>query len=80
MPRGWESETQRKNKEFECIIRGYLGRKCRTITKQDLQKAAGISNSAYYRHLKCPEQVTLGELRAYIKVLGISNEDILSIL
>lgn len=80
MSRGWTAETQRKNSEFECIIRGYLGRKCRTVTKQELQKAAGVSNSAYYRHLKCPEQVTLGELRAYIKVLGISDEDILKIL
>lgn len=80
MPRGWQSETQKKNEEFECIIRSYLERNRHSVTKEDLQKAAGVSNSAYYRHLREPEFVTLGELRAYRRVLGISDEDILSIL
>lgn len=80
MPRGWESETQKKNEDFACIIRGYLGRRGKTVSADDLKKAAGVSHSAFYRHLRQPEQVTLGELRAYRRVLGISDEDILSIL
>lgn len=45
-----------------------------------LAAAAHVSRNTYYAHLRKPEQITVGELRAYIKELNIPKEDILAAL
>lgn len=46
----------------------------------DLAKKARITPNTYHRRIKNPEQITISELRTYIKVLKIPKEDILDAL
>ena len=43
-----------------------------------LAKKAGIKRTTYFSHLRNPEQITLGELRAYCNTLKIPVESLIS--
>lgn len=43
-----------------------------------LAKKAGIKRTTYFSHLRNPEQITLGELRAYCNTLKIPAESLVS--
>lgn len=45
-----------------------------------LATAARISKCTYYLHLREPERITVGELRAYIRMLNIPQKDIIAAL
>lgn len=56
---------------------------CVTRTGTDLDKLvnkARISRSTYFKHMRTPEQITVGELRMYIQTLKIPKEDIIAAL
>lgn len=56
---------------------------CVTRTGTDIDKLvnkARICRTTYFNHLRNPEQITVGELRAYIELLKIPKEDILAAL
>lgn len=56
---------------------------CVTRTGTDLDKLvskARISRSTYFKHMRAPERITVGELRTYIQTLKIPKEDILAAL
>lgn len=67
-----------KNINFAAAIEGWVKRARADIDK--LAAAAGISRSTYYVHLHKPERITVGELRAYIRMLDIPKEDIIAAL
>ncbi len=48
--------------------------------REKLVAKARISMPTFYKHLRDPDKITLGELRAYIKTLEIPKEDILDAL
>lgn len=56
---------------------------CVLRTGADIDKlatAARISKNTYYAHMREPERITVGELRAYIRMLNIPQEDIIAAL
>lgn len=50
------------------------------LSREKLVAKAHISLPTFYKHLKDPEKITLGELRAYIDMLNMPKEDILDAL
>lgn len=68
----------KKDIDFAAAIEGWVKRARADIDK--LAAAAGISRSTYYVHLRKPERITVGELRAYIRMLDIPEEDIIAAL
>lgn len=67
-----------KDIKFSAAIEGWVKRARVDINK--LAATARISRSTYYAHLRNPEKITIGELRAYIKMLNIPKEDVISAL
>lgn len=56
---------------------------CVTRTGTDIDKLvnkARICRTTYFNHMREPEQITVGELRAYIQMLNIPKEDVLAAL
>lgn len=67
-----------KNKNLSRVIRACMER---TGTKKDkMILKANISTPTFYAHMREPDKITLGELRAYINTLAIPREDILDAL
>lgn len=67
-----------KNINFTRAIKACVQRTGAEIDK--LVIAADISRGTYYKHLREPDLITVGELRAYIKMLNIPKEDVISAL
>lgn len=67
-----------KDIEFAAAIEGWAKRARADINR--LAASAGISRNTYYVHLRKPERITVGELRAYIRMLNIPKEDIIAAL
>lgn len=67
-----------KDINFARAIKACVQRAGAEIDK--LVAAAHISRCTYYTHLRKPEQITVGELRAYIRELDIPKEDIIAAL
>lgn len=68
----------KKDTDFAAAIEGWVKRARADIDK--LAAMAGISRSTYYVHLRKPERITVGELRVYIRMLNIPEEDIIAAL
>lgn len=67
-----------KNINFARAIKGCVQRAGAEIDK--LVATADISRCTYYKHLREPDLITIGELRAYIRMLNIPKEDVISAL
>ena len=67
-----------KNINLSRTIKSYMVRM--GINREKLVAKAHISIPTFYAHLRDPDKITLGELRAYIDNLGIPKEDILDAL
>ena len=67
-----------KNINFARAVKACVQRTGAEIDK--LVAAADISRGTYYKHLREPDLITVGELRAYIKMLNIPKEDVISAL
>ena len=67
-----------KNINFARAIRACVQRAGAEIDK--LVAVADISRATYYKHLREPDLITIGELRAYIKMLNIPKEDVIAAL
>ena len=67
-----------KNINFARAIKACVQRTGAEIDR--LTAAADISRGTYYKHLREPDLITVGELRAYIKMLNIPKEDVISAL
>ena len=67
-----------KNINFARAIRACVQRTGAEVDK--LVTAADISRATYYKHLREPHLITVGELRAYIKMLDVPKEDVISAL
>lgn len=67
-----------KNTNFARAIKACVQQAGAEIDK--LVAAADISRCTYYNHLRKPDLITIGELRAYIRMLNIPREDVISAL
>ena len=67
-----------KDREFIRVIEGCTKRKGKC--PKDLMSKAHISSSTYYSRMKNPEDLTIGELRAFISTVDIPEEDMLNVL
>lgn len=67
-----------KNKRFGDVVDAYM--KLARIDYKHLMKSAGRSSSTFYKRKEEPEKMTVSELRAFIKILKIPEEEILNFL
>lgn len=78
MPKVVLGKYMEKDINFSRAIKSCVARTGTDINK--LASKARISRSTYFKHLRDPERITVGELRAYIQTLKIPKEDILEAL
>ena len=50
------------------------------VPHQRIEKALRISQSTFFKRMRDPDSMTVGELRGCIKILHMSDEDILQAL
>lgn len=67
-----------KNTNLSRVIRACMERT--GTNREKIVAKARISLPTFYVHLRDPDKITLGELRAYISTLEIPKEDILDAL
>ena len=67
-----------KNKRFCDVLEAYM--RLSRVDYKKLMKSAGRSSSTYYKRKEEPERMTVSELRAFIKVLKIPEEEVLNFL
>lgn len=78
MPKAVLGQYAEKDINFSRAIKSCVARTGTDLDK--LVNKARISRSTYFKHLRAPERITVGELRAYIQALKIPKEDILAAL
>lgn len=67
-----------KNEEFTNLIKGNAIRYGKD--GREVSVAGGKCGSTYYNRMRHPEDMTVRELRAYIKEMQIPEEDVLNFL
>lgn len=67
-----------KNIILSRVIKAYM--KMTETDREKIVKKAHISLPTFYKHLKDPDKMTIGEFRVYINTLKIPKEDILNAL
>lgn len=67
-----------KNKRFADVIEAYM--KLARVDYKNLMEKAGRHSSTFYKRRDEPERMTVSELRAFIKVLKIPEEEVLDFL
>lgn len=67
-----------KDRRLSGVIEGYM--KMARISATNLSKRTGKCFSTHYNRLKEPEKMTIEELRIYIDVLKLPEEEILDAL
>ena len=75
MPRVRMSEAEEQRRFLGRVIKSNMERN--DITCEKLMKGAGISRSTHFKRVRDPDSMTLGELKVYIRMLKISNGDLL---
>lgn len=75
MPRVRTSEAEEQRRFLGSVIKANMQR--REVDCDSLMKRTGIKKSTHYRRIREPDTMTVGELKKYIKVLGISDEDLI---
>lgn len=78
MPKKFIGRYTEKDINFARAIRACVERTGTEVIK--LIAVADVSRCTFYNHLREPERITVGELRAYIRTLKIPKEDIISAL
>ncbi len=68
------SENQKLNENTRKLI-AHASVEC---DRKKLCKASGVSEATYYRHIKRPEDITLGELRALFRLGKLTDDQLLS--
>ena len=67
-----------KNKRFSDVIEAYM--KLARVDYKKLMKKAGRHSSTFYKRRDNPQKMTVSDLRVYISVLKIPEEDVLDFL
>lgn len=67
-----------KDRRLSDVIEGYM--KMARVSATSLSKRMGKCFSTHYNHMKEPEKMTIGELRIYIDVLKLPEEEVLDAL
>ncbi len=75
MPKVKISETEEQSRFLGRVIKSNMERY--GINCEKLIKITRVSRSTHFKRIRNPDAMTLGELKAYIKVLHISDEDLL---
>lgn len=78
MPKVVLGQYAEANKKFRQLIE--VGLILREKKRDELTTKARMSRATYYNRLRNPESMTVKELRIYRRELGISDEDLLSVL
>lgn len=78
MPKVVLGQYTEANKRFRQLIEA--GLILREKKRDELTTKARMSRATYYNRLRNPESMTVKELRIYRRELGISDEDLLSVL
>lgn len=75
MPRVRTSEAEEQRRFLGSVIKANMQR--HEVDCDSLMKRTGIKKSTHYRRIREPDTMTVGELKQYVKVLGISDEDLI---
>lgn len=75
MPRVRTSEAEEQRRFLGSVIKANMQRN--DVDCDSLMKRTGIKKSTHYRRIREPDTMTVGELKKYIKILGISDEDLI---
>lgn len=68
----------KQNERFDAVIEGYM--KLARVDYKKLMKSAGRNPSTYYKRKKDYGKMTVSDLRTFIKVLKIPEEEVLDFL
>lgn len=75
MPKLKPSANEQMNREVLAALNGGQTRKA--MTDASTAKIIGIHKDTYQRHKREPERITLSELRCLVRVLKITDAEIL---
>ena len=75
MPRVRTSEVEEQRRFLGSIIKANMQR--HEVDCDSLMKRTGIKRSTHFKRIREPDTMTVGELKQYVKVLGISDEDLI---
>lgn len=75
MPKVRTSEAEEQRRFLGSVIKANMQR--HEVDCDNLMKRTGIKKSTHYRRIREPDTMTVGELKKYIKILGISDEDLI---
>ena len=75
MPKVKMSEAEEQRCFLGRVIKSNMERN--NITCEKLLKTAGISRSTHFKRIRDPDSMTLGELKIYVRMLKISDSDLL---
>ncbi len=78
MPKVTLGRFTEKDKRFVRNVKAGLMKKDMNAT--DLAKRVGMSPKTVYNRYENPDKMTVKELRAYIRVSGVSKEDVIDFL
>ena len=67
-----------KNKRFSSVVESCM--KLERVDRNKLMKSAGKCSSTFYKRRDNPEKMTVLELRAFIRLLKIPEEEVLDFL
>lgn len=75
MPKVKMSEAEEQRCFLGRVIKSNMERN--DVTCEKLLKTAGISRSTHFKRIRDPDSMTLGELKIYVRMLKISDSDLL---
>ncbi len=75
MPKVKMSEAEEQRQFLGRVIKSNMERN--DVTCEKLLKTAGISRSTHFKRIRDPDSMTLGELKIYVRMLKISDSDLL---
>ena len=75
MPRVRTSEAEEQRRFLGSVIKSNMQR--HEVDCDSLMRRTGIKRSTHFKRIREPDTMTVGDLKEYVKVLGISDEDLI---